>query len=53
MWHGRTWLYIMPEVFENNPHPRQKVTQQDIEDIQNRYENLKESVSSIAKDYIA
>lgn len=24
MWHGRTWKLIMPEVFENNPHPRQK-----------------------------
>lgn len=21
MWHGQTWKHIMPEVFENNPHP--------------------------------
>lgn len=26
MWHGKTWKHIMPEVFENNPHPRKKVT---------------------------
>lgn len=30
MWHGVTWKHIMPEVFENNPHPRQKYSIEEI-----------------------
>ena len=30
MWHGTTWKNIMPEVFENNPHPRKKIYEEDI-----------------------
>lgn len=28
MWHGKTWKHIMPEVFENNPHPQKKITKE-------------------------
>lgn len=30
MWHGTTWKNIMPEVFENNPHPRKKIYEEDV-----------------------
>ena len=33
MWHGRTWKQIMPEVFENNPHPRRKYTIEEIQKV--------------------
>lgn len=39
MWHGRAWKNIMPEVFENNPHPRQKITKEDVLDIRTKYLN--------------
>lgn len=37
MWHGRSWKHIMPEVFENNPHPRQKISNEDIMTIRTKY----------------
>ncbi len=37
MWHGKTWKHIMPEVFENNPHPRKKVTPEIIQQIKDMY----------------
>lgn len=37
MWHGKTWKHIMPEVFENNPRPRQKITPEDILEIRTKY----------------
>lgn len=37
MWHGITWKHIMPEVFNNNPHPRQKAKEQDILDMRTKY----------------
>ena len=33
MWHGRTWKHIMPEVFENNPHPSKKMNSELIAEI--------------------
>lgn len=37
MWFGRTWKHIMPEVFQNNPRPRQKLTNEDVLDIKTKY----------------
>lgn len=37
MWFGKTWKHIMPEVFENNPRPRQKLTNEMILDIRTKY----------------
>ena len=37
MWHGRSWKHVMPEVFENNPHPRQKISNEDIIAIRTKY----------------
>ncbi len=39
MWHGKTWKHVMPEVFENNPHPKTKCTKQMADDIQTMYDN--------------
>lgn len=36
MWHGMTWKEIMPEVFENNPHPG-KYNKQDCQIIRERF----------------
>lgn len=51
MWHGKTWKEIMPEVFKNNPHPRQKVTQELVKNIRDKVnkENNK-SLNSIYKE---
>lgn len=37
MWHGKTWTKVMPEVFENNPNARQKLTEEDILDIRTKF----------------
>lgn len=37
MWHGTTWKDIMPEVFENKQHKRQKITEEDILDIRTKF----------------
>lgn len=37
MWFGRSWKNIMPEVFENNPNPRRKITDEDILDIRTKF----------------
>lgn len=37
MWHGKTWKHIMPEVFENNPHPKQKVSNELRQQIKDMY----------------
>lgn len=50
MWHGKTWKEVMPEVFQNNPHPNQKVTQTQIQDIRSRFDNG-ETCHSIARSY--
>lgn len=39
MWHGTTWKHIMPEVFENNPRPRQKLTIETIKEIKNKFKD--------------
>lgn len=39
MWHGYSWKHVMPEVFENNPHPRKHITEDMIRDIRNKYDN--------------
>ena len=51
MWHGKTWKEVMPEVFETNPHPSKKVTEEQIEDIRKRFGNG-ESCRSISRSYI-
>ena len=33
MWHGRTWKEVMPEVFENNPYPIRKFSDDEIKAI--------------------
>lgn len=50
MWHGNTWKSVMPEVFENNPRPKQKITEENIADILQRHSNG-QSIRSISKDY--
>ena len=50
MWHGKTWKTVMPEVFKENPHPSQKVTQEQIADIRARYSSG-ERICSICKTY--
>lgn len=37
MWFGDTWKDIMPEVFEKNPNPRRKITDEDILDIRIKF----------------
>ena len=37
MWFGRTWKEVMPEVFENNPHPKRKITDEEIRTIKNLF----------------
>lgn len=41
MWHGKTWKEVMPEVFKVNPHPRQKITVEDIKQIKLYFEQGK------------
>ncbi len=50
MWHGKTWKTVMPEVFENNPHPFQKVKPEQVKDIRERFDSG-ESCHSIARGY--
>ena len=40
MWHGQTWKHVMPEVFENNPHPRSHITEEQIIDIREKSKEL-------------
>ncbi len=37
MWHGKTWKHIMPEVFQNNPRPKQKVSNELKQQIKDMY----------------
>lgn len=39
MWHGKTWKHIMPEVFQFNPHPRRKYSDEQIQQIKDMYNN--------------
>lgn len=41
MWHGKTWKEVMPEVFKNNPNPRQKITIEEIKEIKSLYRSGK------------
>ena len=50
MWHGKNWKEVMPEVFQNNPRPAQKVTKEDIDDIRKRFDSG-EKVRAIARLY--
>lgn len=50
MWHGKTWKSVLPEVFENNPRPKRKITEENISDILYRHSNG-QSINSIARDY--
>ena len=33
MWHGKTWKHVMPEVFEKNLRPRQKMTIEKVKEV--------------------
>lgn len=48
MWHGDTWKHIMPEVFENNPHPS-KYTQKDCEIINELFQRSGLSLNAFQK----
>ena len=37
MWHGKTWKHVMPEVFEHNPRPRKKFTDEEIRKVKELY----------------
>lgn len=50
MWHGKTWKEVMPEVFENNPRPAQKITPEDVINIRQRFDSG-EGCRKIARDY--
>lgn len=50
MWHGKSWKDVMPEVFQNNPRPKKKATDDDIRTIRQRFDNG-EGCYSISKDY--
>lgn len=41
MWHGKTWKHVMPEVFGNNPRPKQKWSQELKEEIRRLYKEGK------------
>jgi len=47
MWSGKTWKHIMPEVFENNPHPRRKISLEIVEQIKDMYNNQHMSCAEI------
>ena len=47
MWHGKTWKHIMPEVFNNNPRPRKKITDETIQQIKDMYNNQNMSCAQI------
>lgn len=49
MWHGRTWKHVRPEVFLVNPHPGKHITQEQINDIREKYKT--ESVKNIHEKY--
>lgn len=50
MWHGKRWNHIMPEVFENNPHPRCKFPIDVIKEIRTRFDNG-EKMNKLVEDY--
>lgn len=37
MWLGKTWSHVLPETFNNNPHPRKKLTDDTIRDIKKMF----------------
>ena len=39
MWLGKTWKHVMPEVFQQNPHPRKKFSDEIIQQIKDMYNN--------------
>ena len=47
MWHGKTWKHVMPEVFDNNPRPRKKITDETIQQIKDMYNNQNMSCAQI------
>lgn len=47
MWLGQTWKHVMPEVFNNNPHPRKKYSNELIAQIQDLYNNQHMSCAEI------
>lgn len=47
MWHGKTWKHIMPEVFQDNPRPRQKVTDELKQQIKDMYNIQKMTCAEI------
>lgn len=47
MWHGKTWKHIMPEVFNNNPHPKKKYSDEQIQQIKEMYNDQHMSCAEI------
>lgn len=47
MWHGQTWKHVMPEVFESNPHPRRKYSEELIAQIKEMYNVKKMTCAEI------
>lgn len=39
MWHGQTWKHIMPETFQNNPRPKKKFSDEQIQQVRDMYNN--------------
>lgn len=41
MWHGKTWKHVCPEVFKENPNPKQKLTEEIVRDMKKEFSNGK------------
>ena len=37
MWHGKNWKHVMPEVFNNNPRPKKKFSDEQIQKVKIMY----------------
>ena len=48
MWHGKTWNYIMPEVFQKNPH-RAAYTKEDRDYIVSLYKHSRKSLKAFSE----
>lgn len=47
MWHGKTWKHVMPEVFNHNPHPKKKFSDEQIQQIKDMYNNQHKTCAEI------
>lgn len=51
MWEGKTWKHVMPEVFEKNPRPRRKYSDELVQEIKRKYNEDKMSCAEIYHFY--